>query len=109
MIKGIGIDIVEIGRLNDEIRKKILSPEEDVMYTGFSSVKRKLEFLAGRFAAKEAYIKATDSKIGLTEITILNDETGNPYLNKPSHENEKVFLSISHESTYAVAQCIIEI
>ena len=57
MIKGIGIDIVEIARIELNIASKVLSKEEMSLFDDMSLV-RKREFLAGRFAIKEALYKA---------------------------------------------------
>ncbi|HOO74216.1 MAG TPA: 4'-phosphopantetheinyl transferase superfamily protein, partial [Tepiditoga sp.] len=68
MILGIGCDIVKIDRINEEISKKILSSEELKIYLKIDSEKRKKEYLAGRFAAKEAIIKAFGYYIPLRDI-----------------------------------------
>jgi holo-[acyl-carrier protein] synthase len=116
MISGIGIDIVELKRIKaiSERQKKfadrILTAKEREKYEQLSD-SRKAEFLAGRFAAKEAFSKAYGSGIGeqlsFLEIEIDTDEKGKPFICKPSKEG--VHLSISHSSEYAVAQVIIEI
>lgn len=112
MIKGIGVDLVEIERIQkneDRIQfiERILSPEEQVLYQELSHPKRKSEFLAGRFAVKEAYSKALGTGIGkvrFKDIIVLNDEKGKPYLkNDPS-----ALVSISHSDHYCVAMVIIE-
>ena len=69
MIRGHGIDIEEItsiGRAyekNERFAEKILTAQE---LTRFSSLKgkRKLEYLAGRWSAKEAFAKAWGTGIG---------------------------------------------
>ncbi|MBU1144410.1 MAG: holo-ACP synthase [Firmicutes bacterium] len=111
MIIGIGTDIVLISRITDKINHKILSEEETKIYMSFSSEKRKQEFLAGRFAIKEAIIKAFNLKsphYSMTELCVLNDGFGKPYLFRPILSGEKIWLSISHESTYAIGLCVIE-
>ena len=74
MITGIGTDIVRIQRLTDPLIKKILSESEFRMYLSFSSEKEK-EFAAGRFAAKEALIKASGSFILLIRSKFLHFRT----------------------------------
>lgn len=108
MIKGIGVDIVKIDRMYEQpnIAKKILSNEELEKYQSFTTSNRKAEFLAGRFAAKEAYVKALGTgfgKITPQDITVLNDELGKPYINKPN-----THISISHEKEYVISYVIIE-
>ena len=66
MISGIGIDIVEISRVKDGIEKlgsafsnKILSNEEIQLIP--SNTQKQYEFIAGRWAVKEAIAKALGS------------------------------------------------
>ncbi|PKR82541.1 holo-ACP synthase [Heyndrickxia camelliae] len=115
MIKGIGIDIVEIERVQKVCERqgrfpeRILSEQEIEVYRMLSG-KRKIEFLAGRFAAKEAYAKANGTGFGeelsFTDIEISVDSKGKPYITKPKEQG--VHLSITHSAQYAVAQVIIE-
>lgn len=115
MIVGIGIDIVELERIRKvSIRQKrfadrILTSFEKETYEQLSG-NRQVEFLAGRFAAKEAFAKAYGTGIGVQlsflDIQIENDEKGKPLITKPLQEG--VHLSISHSTDYAVAQVIIE-
>lgn len=115
MIKGIGIDIVELNRIKEllERQKKIIdrvltSAEKGDFET--LSEKRKIEFLAGRFAAKEAFSKAVGTGIGqnlsFLDIEIQKDDKGKPFIMKPYSEG--VHLSISHSEHYAIAQVVIE-
>ncbi|UTY38725.1 holo-ACP synthase [Allocoprobacillus halotolerans] len=97
-MKGIGVDIVDLERLdidNERFIKHILSSREYQLFTEMKSARRKLEFLGGRFAGKEAYMKACHVGIGaisFQDIEILNDESGAPYLHDPQAQ-----ISISHE------------
>ena len=118
MIKSIGLDIVEISRIQADIEKygnrfvrRILGAEELDMYL---KRKDKSQFLSGRFAAKEAVIKAlgrylTD-KPSFPEIQILNDSTGQPELYLTNTLSKKVldrcFISITHEKSVAAAVAI---
>ncbi|MGV3463961.1 MAG: holo-ACP synthase [Heyndrickxia sp.] len=115
MIKGIGIDIVEIKRVQkvcerqERFPERILSESEIQVYRSLYG-KRKIEFLAGRFAAKEAYAKANGTGFGeelsFTDIEISADSKGKPYITKPKEQG--VHLSITHSAQYAVAQVIME-
>ncbi|HOP57498.1 MAG TPA: holo-ACP synthase [Bacillota bacterium] len=111
MITGIGTDIVRIDRIKEDMIDMILSGEERKMYETFGSEKRRREFLAGRFAAKEALTKALSS-VGLVatfrETIIINDENGQPVLKYPSWPEHNIHLSISHENDYATAVCVLE-
>jgi holo-[acyl-carrier protein] synthase len=68
-----------------------------------------VEFLAGRFAAKEAFSKAMGTGIGkdlsFLDIEIAVDPLGKPVIVKP---DVNAHLSISHSRDYAVAQVVIE-
>lgn len=117
MIKGIGIDIVEINRIQkilvrqDQFPKRILTKKEyeifDTLVKG-----RQTEFLAGRFAAKEAYAKAKGTGFGkylsFQDIEILPDELGKPVIHFELEQAQTAHLSISHSKEYAVAQVILE-
>ncbi|GIN86559.1 holo-[acyl-carrier-protein] synthase [Heyndrickxia sporothermodurans] len=115
MIKGIGLDIIEIERIHQlRIRQqrfpeKILSEKELESYKGIKE-SRKSEYLAGRFAAKEAFSKALGTGIGkelsLQEMVIMVDDRGKPYFKKPIEKG--VHLSITHSKQYAAAQVVIE-
>lgn len=114
MIRGLGTDIIEIGRIKaaedkgSRLSKRILSDEEIEIYRAFSSDKRKMEYLAGRFAVKEAYSKALGSGIGeriaFSDITCLNDDAGKPFI----CGEERAHVSISHSDHYAIATVILE-
>jgi len=114
MIKGIGIDIIELSRVRDLITRqskfvdRVLTLNEKNRFEDLSEV-RKVEFLAGRFAAKEAFSKAMGTGIGkelsFLDIEIETDTSGKPFIVKPG---VRAHLSISHSREYAVAQVIIE-
>lgn len=115
MIIGIGVDIVEIERIRNvanrtQFIKKILSEEEIELYKAYQHPKRQLEFLAGRFAAKEAYSKALGTgigEIGFSDISVVNDERGKPYI-KCLDQDQNLHVSITHSDDYAVAMVVIE-
>jgi len=116
MISGIGIDIIELDRINRAVNKKshfinrILTEKERKIYDSYKKTQRKLEFLAGRFAAKEAFAKATGTGIGklsFQHIEILHNDVGAPQITVDGYRQEDIFLSISHSKQYAVAQVII--
>jgi holo-[acyl-carrier protein] synthase len=134
MIIGIGTDIVKIDRIKKAVHRwdrKFL----DRIYTkdelSFCFLKKNpFPHLAGRFAAKEAAIKALSSiasasrtppasmnkikHLNMGDIEINNDKKGapyiiikNPYL-IPEKMNFTIHVTISHEKTYAVATVVIE-
>ena len=79
MILGIGTDIVEIQRvrkvISDAFLRKVLSKEEIEKILSMSE-ERKAQFIAGRFAAKEAIIKAlSDFELPeMSDLNIVNNE-----------------------------------
>ena len=105
----VGIDIVQINRIdisNTRFISKVLSKKEiELMNTKIN----KQSFVAGRFAAKEAFLKANKCGIfdmDLNKIEVLYDELHqNPiiYYENKKYEN----VSISHEKEYAIAIVII--
>lgn len=98
----IGIDIVLMSRFEgkEALAKRILSPEELLIYEKRSD---KVKFIAGRFAAKEAFLKAVRGgfgQIAFSHISVLYDRLGVPYL---LFKDQKYDVSISHDGDYAVA------
>jgi holo-[acyl-carrier protein] synthase len=107
MIHGIGCDIVRIARLKDEIKHKILSPNELRVYEKFASETRRREFLAGRFALKEAIVKAV-GPVPFPELDVCDDENGKPHLLQPQFPGWTIHVTISHEKAYAIGFCVAE-
>ena len=112
----IGTDIVEIERIrqaclrNSRFFAKILTGSELERYTQLGE-QRQVEFLAGRFSAKEAYVKALETGIGkirFTDIEIGAKPSGAPCLIKAPIV-DGVQLSISHSQAYATATVLIEL
>lgn len=64
--------------------------------------------LAARFAAKEAFFKATQKGISYPKIEILNNLTGIPEIFILGKRNNKLSVSISHSRHYAVAVVLSE-
>lgn len=123
MIKGHGVDIIDIPRVKDMVDKgrqfieKVFNDNEIEYCEG--KHKREIHF-AARFAAKEAFFKAmgTGWRHGMkwTDISVQNDELGKPEINLSGITLEKfnekgcsaIHLSISHIKDYAVASVILE-
>lgn len=114
-IIGIGTDIVSLERIKEVKRReafaaKVLSSDELELYESFIADIRKIEFLAGRWAVKEAIYKAVPAFCrgkAYNAFTILNDAGGKPYLAAPTFE-DNLQLSITHERKYAVAFVVVE-
>lgn len=110
MITGLGTDIVEIARvekaISDSFMKKVLSIEEYERALTMSKGRR-IQFLAGRFAAKEAIIKClSDHEVPeMCNLNIINSEKGKPEIR---YKDYRILISISHERKFAVATAILE-
>ena len=103
----IGTDIVEIARIKDPDRlaKKILSEKEMPYYEARTN---KAEAIAGFFAAKEAFMKATGKGLSLApmnEVEILHEEMGAPYV---LFQNKTYSVSISDDGGFAIATALYE-
>lgn len=117
MIKGIGIDLIELDRIKKSLHKnnrlvyRILTRNEQKVFDNLQSNQRKTEFLAGRFAAKEAFAKATGRGIGelsFQHIEILANEKGAPFMQVKGYDTYNIFVSITHSDHYAAAQVVLE-
>ena len=104
----IGCDIVKIDRfkcIKNGFIEKILSKEEIEIYNMKESNNR-IQYLAGRFALKEAIIKTFCGKktVLMNEISILNDENGALIC---KYKNYNIMGSIAHEKEYAIAYALL--
>ncbi len=102
----IGTDIIENSRLNSKVIEKFLSNKELQKYNLVIDDEAKKQYAAGRWAAKESIIKASNKTIKYSEIEIFNNDNGKPevYINGVKNDNFKI--SISHEKNYSIAFCI---
>jgi holo-[acyl-carrier protein] synthase len=123
MILGIGIDMIELDRVIEKIDKghgfkeKVFSEQE---ITFCESKKNKGQNYAARFAAKEAFLKATGLGLmlghELSDIEVINDDRGKPsfklkgdFKTKAAENHwNKIHLSLSHLQNIACAVVIIE-
>lgn len=111
---GHGIDLQEIQAIeqamsNPRFAQKVLTDREYERFLGLHG-KRQVEYLAGRWSAKEAFAKALGTGIGkvsFRDIEVLNDEKGAPYIVQ-AIKKCKVWLSISHSASYVQASVILE-
>ena len=124
MIVGTGIDIVNIERIKG-LMARWGNHFLDRVYTEREIVwcqqrARPPECFAGRFAAKEAFLKAIGwglrNGIQWTDIEVENDPIGKPYLFFHQRAKEvletlriqKTLLTLSHDRPFAVAHVILE-
>lgn len=120
----IGVDIVEIKKVQKLLERKgyihrIFTTKELEIVKEYSDI-RKAQSLAGKFAAKEAAVKALgtgfDEGILLTDVEITNQENGKPILilhNKAEKKAKELKISrlnvsISHCEAYAVGMVVLE-
>jgi len=123
MIFGIGTDLVCIDRIKRAIEKNERFPEKIFTAQEISYCSQKAnpyQSYAGRFAAKEAVMKALgtgwNGKISWQDIEVVVDQYGKPILRV--HNATKLFmtecnikyshLSISHDSNFACAFVVLE-
>jgi holo-[acyl-carrier protein] synthase len=110
----IGVDIIEISRIEALIRRwdntflqRVFTPSELELHSNVSS-------LAARFAAKEAVLKALgacDKGISWQDIEILAELNGKPSVNLRGRAKlqaeefaiNRINISLSHSREYAVA------
>ena len=124
MIFGIGTDIVRVPRIQQDLERfgerfaeRILTDKE---LAEFRKVKHRANFLARRFAAKEAAVKALGTGfsqgIHLHEISVAHDDLGKPLLEFSGRAlgflREKgiamAHVSLADEADHAVAFVTLE-
>jgi holo-[acyl-carrier protein] synthase len=119
MILGLGNDIIEIKRIRKSvdrhgyrlISRLFTTKEQDYCF----KYKDPIPHFAGRFAAKEAIVKALGTGFGehagWQDIEILNDEKGRPVVEfsnalNQQFNNPQILISISHCELYATATAL---
>jgi holo-[acyl-carrier protein] synthase len=122
MILGIGFDMVEVERMQSWAAKRELAArffhEQEISDMELQD-KLKAQSLAARFAAKEAFGKALGTGVvgfEMKDLRVISGRHGKPELivrgkareMLEAHGGGKVFLSLSHEKTYAGAVVVIE-
>lgn len=124
MILGVGIDIIEVsrieqsyGRFGDRFLERILRPDE-IRYC--LSHKAPGPFLAARFAAKEAISKAfgtgIGAQLGWQDMEVARKPSGQPYVilhDKgrtllAAREASALLISLSHTLNHAAAVAVLE-
>ena len=123
MIKGIGVDMVEIARVRKLIEQdpgfaeRIFTAREIAYCEGKFS---KAQHYAARFTAKEAFFKALGTGfrggMGWRDVEVANDDLGKPQLKLAAaaleqfrkRKMKKAMLSLSHTREMAVAFVVVE-
>ena len=115
MIAGIGVDVVDLNRF-----ERAASRTPALLARLFTPAERGLPLasLAGRFAAKEALIKAIGDSTAVRwhDMEVVSNELGNPsfVLHNAvadivtARGIERIHLSMSHDAGIAVAYVIVE-
>ena len=123
MIVGIGIDMIEVDRVLKKVRRN--TAFRDAVFSTHEIAwcekqANKGENYAARFAAKEAFLKATGRGLalgyGLSNIEVVNDPSGRPliqlhgiYQEEASKCNwTRIYVTLSHLKQMACAVVIIE-
>ena len=120
MIVGIGIDIVDLARFEralqrtPSLKNRLFAPSEQVV----DGRDLPLRSLAGRFAAKEALIKALGDSTGVQwhDMRVVNNELGNPDFQLQDSTRAiargrgitRLHLSMSHDAGIAIAYVVAE-
>ena len=123
MIIGCGVDLVEVNRIKkiaerwgDSFISKVFTSGEKIYCEKRNN---KYQSYAGKFAAKEAFLKALGlglRGVSWREIEIENNEFGQPIIRTNGKLKiavlekgiTKCFLTISHAQDYAIAEVILE-
>ena len=120
MIVGIGVDVVDLARFERALQRtpslkdRLFAPSEQTV----DGRDLPLRSLAGRFAAKEALIKALGDSTGVQwhDMRIVNNALGNPDFELQDSTRRiaearginALHLSMSHDAGLAIAYVIAE-
>lgn len=123
MIVGIGCDVIEVERIRKAIDgggflERVYTPAERKFCTTEQG-KPKYESLAARFAAKEALVKALGTGFrqgSFQEISVEDNRLGKPELHLSGQFKmvadglgvRRIFVTLSHVKTVAMAQVLLE-
>jgi len=114
MIVGIGIDLLEVSRIQKAVERNArfldrVFTEKEIQYS--QPKKNKYQHLAARFAAKEAFFKAIGKSVAWTDVEVVNEPSGQPRLLVHAKEDfgfAHCHLSLSHLAEHALAIVILE-
>lgn len=121
MVRGIGVDILEI----DRMRKSIQGLGEDFLRKIFThneiqycqSKADMAQHFAARFAAKEAISKALSTgwsgDFAWKDVEVMNDAMGQPHITlygklRETLNDASIFVSLSHSESHVVAMVVID-
>ena len=114
-ILGVGVDVVDLARFEETLER---TPEMRSRLFTDAEAALSLESMAGRFAAKEAFVKALRAPAGMSwqDIEVVTDQAGAPSfsLHGAAAARSKelgiiaTHLSISHDTSVATAFVVVE-
>ena len=115
---GCGVDVVELDRFRramarggEAFRRRIFTSQEQ----RYAKARKRTTVLhlAGRFAAKEAVMKAFSQvnpgrSLAMNQIEVCNDRLGRPSIvvHNPAAKGIQIYISLSHVNSVAVASAI---
>jgi len=121
MVKGIGVDIIEIDRIRrsiermgDRFLEKVYTPREILYCNGKA---HRFQHYAARFAAKEALSKALSTgwagEFRWKDVEVMNEPSGQPRFSLHGTLCERlagasIMLSLSHSDSHVVAMVLIQ-
>lgn len=122
MIIGIGIDLLEVEKIErstqSEVYLRKVFTEHEI--ADCTSVANSAERFAGKFAAKEAFMKAIGKgirqEVWFTQIEVLNRENGQPFIQANGEAQislieldvKNIHVSITHAKQHAAAVVVLE-
>lgn len=111
MIQAVGVDIIEIGRIERAMRRPRFI--ERIFTEREQEFVRSPAAAAGRWACKEAVAKCLPKRIGWHDVEVLQGERGEPVVYFADLgalvPGGRIHVSISHERGHAVAVAILEV
>jgi holo-[acyl-carrier protein] synthase len=121
MIRGIGVDILEIARIQQSIEgygdlflRKVFTAREIEYCRGKSNI---YQHFAARFASKEAMSKALATgwkgKFRWQDVEVINDASGQPHITlhgnlRDNLSASSILVTLSHSNSHVVAVVLIE-
>jgi holo-[acyl-carrier protein] synthase len=121
MIRGIGVDILEIERIQrsiegygDRFLRKVFTAREIAYCRGKNNI---YQHFAARFASKEAMSKALatgwQGEFRWQDVEVINDASGQPHITlhgnlRKNLSASSILVTLSHSESHVVAVVLIE-
>lgn len=108
MIVGIGVDTVEVRRI-EHFRRIPKFVESTFTSSEISNCHgNEAVYYATRLACKEAVFKAIGFPKDWRKIEILNHEDGKPYISNKEYREYNIYISITTGIEFTTAFCVVE-